>query len=245
MVDFGATTVTGDSLTNSPYHSANSSFTDSMWNQITAADEFAAGGLKYSDGSNASGVSINMGSTDVYNGTIDLDGTVRSVAPKTDYSTGIYAGTSVALDAVYGIVGTTGTKFCGFQIGGLAAGEYQIYLTGRNTATTGGYTETFYLSTSSTGGNFVNNSGTTQALTYPGGGDWSQWYEEGSASENYVVYNITLAAGEYINIGTTASNSQAAGLNSVQIVSVPEPAALGLVLGGATLIIAVRRFRHV
>ena len=60
MLDFGSTEVTGDTRLNSPYHTAaGAGFTDVGWNRVERAD--IPTGLVYSNGTAATGVTVNLG----------------------------------------------------------------------------------------------------------------------------------------------------------------------------------------
>ncbi|MFA6959211.1 MAG: hypothetical protein WC205_00490 [Opitutaceae bacterium] len=53
-------------------------------------------------------------------------------------TTGVYAGTSASRDDIFTGVNSGTIRAVDLQISGLAAGTYDIYITGRNTNTTAG-----------------------------------------------------------------------------------------------------------
>lgn len=255
MLDFGPTTASGAYLTSSPYHSITPGFTDGYWNKIQTTD--ISSGLVWADNTTA-GVTVFTGGTpDATSRTISLASTPSgNNALGSPVNGGIYAGTSVATDGIY--TGASGnTRAVGLQIGGLNAGTYDIYVSGRNTNTSATYTLNFYAGISSSNVSFeFADSGSTTAkagyqhktLTYVNiSTATSAWAE----SANYVKFSVSLAANEYLNIASIggASNELRGFLNTVQIVNttpIPEPASAGLLLGlaAATGAACLRRGRR-
>jgi hypothetical protein len=146
--------------------------------------------------------------------------------------------------------GTVGSAI-GFRMDGLAAGEYQLYLMGRNTnsnnvasplasmtfhATTGASSGTFASFNSAGSQTQNNNTYTTAAYT--------DQYESFIAGENYVMFNITIGAGESLFVAVDGgTGSEARGfLNMAQIVAIPEPAAA--VMGAMGILTLLRRRRR-
>lgn len=123
MLDFGPTTTTA--TTNSPYHTANTSFTGTTWNTVGTAD--VASGLLFATGSAATGVSLNLGAASGST-TLNLSSTpTGSSTLGSTVNTGVYAGTSVGTDAIF--TGNNGTSTSvGLQIAGLSAGTYDVYI---------------------------------------------------------------------------------------------------------------------
>lgn len=127
MFDFGPTTTSGASLTNSPYHTAAPGFTDTTWNKVQTPD--LASGLLFADGTAATGVGINVGAS-VNTSTLMTIGLGETPSGNTQLATGtgIYAGTSVGTDAIFEKSNSTGTNVgsVGVQITGLVAGTYTL-----------------------------------------------------------------------------------------------------------------------
>jgi hypothetical protein len=241
MLDFGPTLVTGADQSNSPYHTVEPAFTGTIWNRIQTAD--VASGLLYANGSAATGVSLNLGATiTAESTTIGLTNTPSlNSALGTSTNTGVYAGTSVGTDGI-STGGSGNVRYVGFQLGGLAAGTYDIYLTSRNTNTGSAYQQIAYVGTSDTVENFdALKLSLTDSLSYANAADATSSWQLG---ENYLKFTVTLGAGEYLNLAVVggATGERRGFLNSVQIVAVPEPSAVLLVgLAGTGFLFRRRR----
>jgi hypothetical protein len=69
----------------------------------------------------------------------------------------------------------------------------------------------------------------------------SSWVEGG----NYVKFTVDIAEGQNLTVisrGETAVETRGF-LNSIQIVAIPEPATIGMLLTGTLLIFGMRKFR--
>jgi hypothetical protein len=241
MLDFGGTTVAGTDRTNSPYHAVNGSFTDTSWNSQGQGNDPSH---VWSDGTTATGVSLttlkgNAGST-----ALTSAGWSSSVNA-TAVNTGIYAGTSVARDGHMMTSNFSEHRPIGIQLSGLAPGEYDVYITGRNTNYTAAeYTVNHYVAAGATAGSFDFGAYATGSNTFAASAtdkvDSWQFTPGNASASNYVKLTVTLTqANPYLNIGTIGSGTNGV-FNSVQVVAVPEPASLGLlVLAG----LAARRRR--
>lgn len=264
MLDFGPTAATLTDRASSPYHTATSGFTDTQWNTIGTGD--VASGLKWSNNTNATGISINLGVSAASATTINLGNNPASTnALGTSVKTGIYSGTRAAKDGIFS--GTTGQSVAvGAEISGLAAGTYDIYITGRNTNSAFASSMRFYAGKAASSGNFDFNNGfaldtiayqdNTPSPTPPynlSAGATAQnasWQETGTYA-NYGKFTISLSAGEVLqlaSLGGGGANGEFRGfLNSIQIVSsIPEPSSFALLAGaGALMIVGIRRRRSV
>lgn len=235
MFDFGPTTPTGANLTNSPGHSAGAiSNALTTWNVMGTLD--VSSGLLYGDNTAATGISLSTGyettnTSNIINFALNPG---FSVALGGAVNTGVYAGDSVGTDAIF--QSSVAPIAVGVQIGGLAAGSYQVYISGRNT-NVATYLQNFYATSSSAGTTFDFNSLTSVPVANTGVA-WSQ-------GTTYALFTITLGAGEVLNIATEGTGTAGAGrgfLNSLEIVAVPEPSTTVLMVGGAlVLLVMIRR----
>jgi len=236
MLDFGFTSVDLASQAKSPYHTVNTAFTDGTWNKVELTD-FSAGSLKWSDNTTATGLSLNLGqnATTTGAGILDLSTQpTRSLALGGSITAGVYAGNVAGKDGILPDGTSADNRAIGFQIGGLSAGTYDIYLTGRNTNISTAYRMKFYAGASGTSGNFDFSGYSSGLTTYTNGAtnQTAAWV----AGDNYVKLSVTLTSGEFLNIASLGVDSaELRGfLNSVQIVNtspIPEPASVALIAG--------------
>ena len=247
MLDFGPTAASGASLSNSPYHTVNPS-AGTSWNTLGVAD--VSSGLVWADGSAVSGISLNLGATTAAGTTLGLGNTPSNGTglTGTTMNGGVYANTSPGRDGIF--TGTTGNeRAVGLQIGGLVAGTYTIYITGRNTNTAAGHVQNFYAGVSASSGdfNFVAAGYQSKALTYFAAPTLQNDAWSTGSLANYAVFNVTITGGDYLNLAVKGGTGELRGfLNSVQIVSaVPEPSAAATLAGVAALAgVALRRRRR-
>lgn len=246
MLDFGPTPVAAPSLTNSPYHSITDDavFNDTTWNQVGVADKMSD--LLWSNGDAASGVTLNLGATTTNASTTiglaNQPSNGSGLQGNLFASTGIYAGTSVARDGIF--TGTSNTDFraVGLQVGGLTAGTYSIYITGRNTNTTAGQVQNFYAgkSVAATDFSFMTVDYAHEALTFFAAPNAQNNTWSGTTSANYATFTVTLAAGEFLNLAVKGGTGDQRGfLSMVQIVntsSIPEPSTAGFGAGVVALL---------
>ena len=238
---------TGSNLTNSPLHSDVAGFSETTWNNVRLAD-MAAGSLLYADGSTASTVGMNLGSIlDSTSGsTIDLSTNpdrVSNLGSQTN--TGIYSGDSVGTGGIFYGTSSQGERGVGLQLTGLAAGTYDLYISGRNTNSTGPafpLDNVFYAGVSAASGNFDYSGYSSSTIDFVSNTDaTSSWIMAGNANENYAKFTVSLTDGDVLNIASVGS---ARGfLNSVHLVAVPEPGAYASVFGGIALGLIVLRRR--
>ncbi len=239
MFDFGPTDVSLPS--SSPYHSVNGA-AGTTWNKVSNPGNTdgsvpdITSGLSFSDGSAATGIGLNLG---VASGTIVGLGTQpnKNTALGSVYNSGIYATGSVGRDGVF----LTASVAIGAQVTGLAAGTYDIYLATRNTNYNAVvYSQRSYVSAGTAGADYnyagYNSSALTFATSPASPSTWVQ-------GESYVKLTVSLAAGEALNIaviGDVAGAPDRGFLNSLQIVSVPEPS-YGIMACGFLMTLAFRR----
>ncbi len=253
MLDFGPTTASGASLTNSPYHTVNGAFTDSKWNRLGTAD--VTSGLRWSNDTAATGVSVNLGATT--NDTDTLVGLANTPSNGTGLTgsalggTVLYADSAPGRDGIFTGSNSGNSRFVGAQIGGLA-GTYDIYITGRNTNTSAGHVQNFYAGKSSSAGDFDPTGAgflPSIAITYFASPTTqnNQWTGSGGLL-NYAKFTVTLGSGEFLNLAVRGGTGDARGfLNSVQIVNtsiIPEPSAFAALAGAGVLLLALVRRRR-
>lgn len=241
QLDFGPDTPT--LLTNSPYHTESGSVADSSWNVVGKDD--VGSGLLYSDGSAATGVSLNLG-VSPNTSVIDFDtnpGKSSSLGGVTNE--GVFADGSVGQDGIFDGNGGEDNRI-GFQITGLAAGIYDVYLVGLNTNTkvngeltnehgafATGVLSTWDTSTlSTTQFEYLDDEENTDPnLT---------WVE----NHNYAKIRVTLDDTNPVLSGTVFNaNGDRGFLNTVQVVTIPEPGTLVLVGMGLGGLFLFRRLR--
>lgn len=242
MFDFGPTLATLTNLTNSPGHASGaiaSSLTS--WNLVGTADP---GSLVFADGTTATGVSLNLGSASnvAFAGLTSLGLATQpssSSALGNATNSGVYAGNSVGKDAIFT---TNGTNFTatGFQIGGLAAGTYDVYLTMRNTNEFNGYSQKGWVGESEASGDFDFSSYGNATVVYANNSSAVTFWTE---NLNYVKLSVTLGTGDFLNLAVTDGTGAGTRgfLNSAQIVEIPETATWVFLAGGLPLLTILRR----
>lgn len=240
MLDFGSWTPSDGNLTNSPYHTATTGFSDTAWNTPLATADVASG-LIYSDGTAATGVALNLGAV-VNSSVIDLD-TQPASSNQLGLATnsGVYDGNSIGRDGIWH--GSTGqTARIGAQITGLTAGTYDIYVTARNTNTGVGQSadaQQVYVGAGQAGVDFDTATMTNASITFATTSN-TVAVDEWEQDVNYFKFTVTLAAGEALNIGSGAPGARGF-LNSIQVALVPEPASLALMGLGGLIVLSRRR----
>ena len=189
LLDFGPTAVTTAYATNSPAHAIQAvPATEVIWNQIVGDTNT----LYYSDGSAATGVTLDLGRSADGVDTIDFNDNGFSVsALGGSISTGVYAGTSPVKDGIFG-GSTTANTAVGLRVDGLPAGTYTLYFHGRNTSAA--YApERFYAANQASATTFsfsLANLNTTLSSSSPA---ITNGFVPG---DNFGTLTVALAAGE-------------------------------------------------
>ena len=255
--------VTSGYYTLSPGHDAGTiPITETSWNNFSTTASSSS--LTYSDGTAASGVSVTFGNESAASSGIISYTTVAGINTTALYGNGGAAPGNLALTSnagsIYGsgnnstnsAVGRAGwlgaavNTAIGMRVDGLAAGDYQIYVMSRNTNSNAASVPQFLYATtgaSSTSFTFSAVTAATQANTGFANTDPTAYnaFDEG---ENFVLINVTLAAGQSLFLAADgATSGETRGFfNMVQIVSVPEPAIT--LLGSLGLLSLLRRRRR-
>lgn len=216
LLDFGPTSVlTLNDQISSPGHAVGGlSALQTNWNTGLTAD--TASGLVYSDGTPATGVSIELGRSAAGGSTINFtdNGFISTNALGGSLSSGIYGGNSPVKDGFYG--GASGnTLAVGVRVNGLAAGTYTVFFAARNT------------STQFAAPNRVHATNAPSASTYTFTNSPSVVQSNSSpavttafvAGDNCGSIVVTLGAGESLYVAAAGTGSEVRGfLNAVEIV---------------------------
>jgi len=225
----------GSYLTLSPGHSAGAvALSETTWNTITTSSPQSS--LSYSNGTSATGVTLTMGQESTAgNNTIDYSTAISSLnlvgsgggtaGQKNLLTAGsIYGDTrlgssAVGRDAFFGGAGAA----IGFRVDGLAAGNYNIYLMGRNTNSNAPALQgmTFYAATGASSGTFASfntAASAVEANTTYSTLAYTNQYESFSAGQNYVVFTISIAANTSLFVAVDGTNTELRGfVNMMQI----------------------------
>lgn len=241
QLDFGPATAFGASRTNSPCHTLRTDLKGLTWNRIGIAD--VTTGLLTSEGGTATGVSLNIGASEVGGTTIHLNKTPSGISELGAVAdSGIYSGSSPAKDGIFS--GAGGERVAvGVEIGGLPAGTYEIYITGRNTNSAFAHSQNFYAGKSPNPANFdFANGFAHQEVFYPTSttADYftqnpafnaqNKTWQTGTLA-NYAVFIVTLSAGDVLQLAVAGGVSETRGfLNSIQIIpaQIPDPSSYAL-----------------
>lgn len=219
MVNFGSSAVPGGEATDSPYHTVTAGFSDTTWNDVSGTADVGSG-LLYSDGSAATGISLNMGSS-TSSSTVDYDTNPASSNTLGDLG-GIYSLTTMRSTTWNG--GNSSSDFwVGIRVDGLAAAEYEIFGWGNNgNSSLGGTPMNFYTAAGASASTYDFTSVTPQSIT---NADNTSWDEGVSYSKSSVI----LSAGQSLFLAIDGSGSQSRGfLSGVQISVIPEASTLSL-----------------
>ena len=218
LIDFGPTPIGSTLLTTSPAHTTGAvPAAEVSWNTGIVSDTNT---LVYSDGSTATGVALVLGRSTAGSSTINFsDKGYLSGALGGAINTGIYASGSAVRDGIYGGSGGGNALAIGMRVDGLPAGDYVIYITGRNTsASAAGTPEEFLTLPGTSAGTFVFSTAAdawTVVTNYLPANTTS--FVRG---DNYGTLAVTLAAGQSLflaGVGTAATELRGF-LNTVEIV---------------------------
>ena len=247
-LDFGATSI-GTATTLDPYHSVTGDAANLSWNTLLGTSNIASGALKYGDGTTVTGVAASIGVTNTsFTTSILATHPSDSSALGGYFTSGIYGGsTSPARDAIFDRNSGANNRGVSLQITGLPAGTYDIYYVARNTSDNNAlagqqYTQSLYAGTSSTTGDFTFNSFANSTITYDAANtQTASWVLHGT----YAKLTVNLASGNVLDLASVGGGSELRGfVNSLQIVSVPEPSSLALLGGGSLALLASSRRRR-
>lgn len=264
MLDFGATAVASPYLTLSPGHaSGDLTGSDTTWNTISSSASSSS--LKYSDDSVATGITLTLGQeATVGNNTLSYSTSITNLAlagtgggtggQKSLLGAGSIFGndtssTAAGRDGFFGGGSSGAGAAIGLRLDGLAAGDYVIYLMGRNTNTNAGppavLTTNFYVTTGASSGSFDFSSLSPEVASNPSyaSATYAGEYNTFTEGETFVAMNVTLGSGESLFLAADGTGSDTRGfLNMVQVVSVPEPSAACLACAAG--LVLIRRRRH-
>jgi PEP-CTERM putative exosortase interaction domain len=270
MLDFGQQDITAGDLTTSPGHATGRiPLTDTTWNKITSS--VAVTSLNFGNGTAATGVTLTMGQE---GGSLDstiyfsvpitstsLAGTGGSVPGWTSLlgESSIYGQgnspnivrSTAGRDGFFGGGTASSGQAVGLRIDGLAVGDYVVYVMARNTNTNSlANPMNIYTGVGASAGTFDFSALTAvqQAnTTYPTA-DYDGQFNSFIEGNNYVAISFTIStAGQafyLVSEGATTSENRGF-LNSVQIVAVPEPAELSVLIAGGLGVLALLRRRKV
>ena len=211
------------------------SASDVSWNNLQTGD--VASGLIWGDGTAATGVSVNLGVSAAGSDIIDFANNPTNVGLGTSLTAGIYSGSRVARYGIWGGGSTSSNIAVGVRIDGLAAGEYQIYVTGRNTANSGNLSAAFYASAGS--GSLYDFSAVANIASVANTASATGSYLQ---NVNFGLLTVTLSEGQSLFVATQGTTTEQRGfLNSLEVVAVPEPSTGLLLAGGLTVVVVMRR----
>lgn len=249
MLDFGANpglVAPADAL-NSPGHATGAvSSGDITWNLVTSND--IASGLKFGDGSDATGISLHLAvETAIGSNILDFAALNKAASINSGSLTGT---TATSLGSDYGTASSapvakdgifrTGSAAAqnaaiGLRIDGLTAGTYTLYFVGRNTNTNANpFAELFYTSVGANADTFNFSSASSVTLGNSNTTGNTSWI----AGNQYNSVTVTLGAGDSLFIAAEGASTSAelrGFINSIEIV--PEPsAALSVMIGLGALV---------
>lgn len=223
QLDFGPTTVAPGQETNSAAHTAGAlGGLDLFWNKVQTAD--IASGIRTSTDSPTT-ITINLGRESSSTSNVINFATQPSStnALGTVHNTGIYTAGSVNVDGIFS--GSSGQDAAqGVLVENLLPGLYDIYFVGRNTNKSGSDPHTIFAS-AVTSGATTFDYGSLTGVSYTN--STNSWAE----GTTYAKLSVLLAAGQSLALASEGTDDRGF-INAIQIVGVPEPSSLWLLLGG-------------
>lgn len=238
MINFGSTTVPGGQATFNPLNTEVPSFLGSTWNE---AGNGNLGTLQLADGSAATGVSMEIGSSTA-GSTVNFSSPPQSSNTLTGSSINDFYKDTVTMASVTWNGGmATNDRYVGIRVDGLDAGEYTIYQWGRNGNIVTNPMNA-YAGAGATAGTFNFASiGPEQIANTDTADDWID-------TVTYAKQTVTIATGESIYIGMNGvlAEQSRGFLSGVQIVgaNIPEPGVYAALLGVVALGSVIRRRRR-
>lgn len=240
LLDFGPTAIQSPYFTASPgYAAGDVALATPKWNTIGAAD-VASGALLWSDNTPATGIALDLtagtGTTSAGPATLAFGGATQPGSSSglgggtgINVAGSVYYATSPGKDAIFSGSATTTYTAIGARLSGLADGEYRVYVTSRNTNLSSAAATAVSIAATSGAATY-----TIPALASESNVATTSWI----AGNNYLLGTVTISADNpYLTVvteGASSASDKRGFLNTLEIVSVPEPtmAALALLVGG-------------
>lgn len=238
MINFGSTEVPSSQATYNPLNTEVPAFQGNVWNE---AGNGSLGSLLLSDGSTATGVSMEIGSSTA-GPIVNFSAPPQSNNTLTGGSINDFYKDTVTMASVTWNAGSaTSNRYVGIRLDGLEAGEYTIYQWGRN-GNIGTNPMDAYAGAGATAGSFDVSAFTPEGIANTDTAD--DWID----TVTYAKQTVTIGAGEslYIAMDGVDSTQSRGFLAGVQIVgaNIPEPGVYAAVLGLAALGLVIRRRRR-
>jgi hypothetical protein len=153
----------------------------------------------------------------------------------------LFADGTAGRDGIFTGNNNDGYRTLGVQISGLAAGTYDLYLTGFNTnQSSPSDANTFYVSTAAAlGASGIDyTSFDSEKVNYVGTVDFGPSITTWTDGSNYAKFTVTLGAGDTLTLLSIGSADENRGfLNSLQIIQIPEPSIWFLLVGGGGVLL--------
>lgn len=222
MVNFGTTSVPEGEVNDSPHHSATPSFADTTWNEAGSSDQT---GLLYSDGTNAAGISLDLGRGP--SGEIDFTDNTNYTGTLTNAGIGGVYGLTTMESAIWGSSSSANDYWMGLKIDGLSSGTYDVYAWGNNGNVSLGDTPMALYGSSGADSDTYNFSSLTgNTISNNNSAAWT-------SGVSYNTISITISSGEslYLAINGTSGSQPRGFLSGIQLVTVPEPSSFALLAG--------------